>query len=244
MHAKIRATHKLSDKLVELYMRILKTNITQQVFEYLKENIEHENWPIGSKIPSENELTKLLSVSRSSVRMAIQQCITLGILESQHGRGTFVKHNNISSVMGRVNAINEVDYDDIYAVLQFRKIIEQESAYMAATRMTEKDISLLEEYFCKMKDAIGHPDEFVDYDMMFHQTVANACGNAILASVLADVISKTEKNLRQINDLFGYKDGIYYHTLLLKAFKARDAKKAKYLMGRHLKSAMDRMKTD
>ena len=225
-------------------MHILKTNITQQVFEYLKENIEKGIWPIGSKIPSENELTRILSVSRSSIRMAIQQCITLGILESQHGRGTFVKHNDVSRVMGRVNTINEMDYHDIYAVLQFRKIIEQESAYMATSRITDKDLLILENCLQRMKGSIGCPEEFVNQDILFHKTIAKASGNSILSSVLVDVFNKTDKSLRQLNDLFGYKDGIYYHTLLLKAFRLKDAKKAKYIMGRHLQSAMDRMKTD
>ena len=225
-------------------MRILKTNITQQVFEYLKENIENGIWPIGSKIPSENELTKILSVSRASIRMAIQQCIALDILESHHGKGTFVKHNDISSVMGRVNTINDADYNDIYEVLQFRQILEKECAYMATLNMTEKDLKKLETCLLKMKENVGISAEFVNQDMLFHQIISKLSGNNLLASSLCDVLNRTSRNQYQMNELFGYRDGIYYHTLLLKAFQAKDAKKAKYIMKRHLKSAMDRMRAD
>lgn len=225
-------------------MYILKKNVTQQVFEYLKENIEKGIWPVGSKIPSENELTKILSVSRASVRMAIQQCIALDILESQHGRGTFVRHSDVSSVMGRITTINDKDYNDIYQVLQFRQIIEKESAYMATLTMTENDLLSLNENLLKMKTNVGNPIEFVRQDMIFHKKISQIAGNKILEFVLSDVLNKTKKNQQQINSLFGYKDGLYYHTLLLKAFKEKDAKKAKHIMQQHMQNAIDRLKAD
>lgn len=225
-------------------MYILKKNVTQQVFEYLKENIEKGIWPVGSKIPSENELTKILSVSRASVRMAIQQCIALDILESQHGRGTFVRHSDVSSVMGRITTINDKDYNDIYQVLQFRQIIEKESSYMATLNMTENDLLSLNENLLKMKTNVGNPIEFVRQDMIFHKKISQIAGNKILEFVLSDVLNKTKKNQQQINSLFGYKDGLYYHTLLLKAFKEKDAKKAKHIMQQHMQNAIDRLKAD
>ena len=36
-------------------MKIKTVNITDQVVEYLKENIESGKWNIGEKIPSENQ---------------------------------------------------------------------------------------------------------------------------------------------------------------------------------------------
>lgn len=58
--------------------------------QYLKENIEAENWKVGEKIPSENQLTSTLGVSRSSVRNALRYMIGIGVLESIHGKGTYL----------------------------------------------------------------------------------------------------------------------------------------------------------
>ena len=46
-------------------MRIEKRNITQQVIEYLKTNIENENWKLGEQIPSENMLAEQLGCQQS-----------------------------------------------------------------------------------------------------------------------------------------------------------------------------------
>ena len=58
----------LTSKEVRDLKKIIHQNITQQVIEYIKDNIESGNWKVGEKIPSENELTAFLGVSRSSVR--------------------------------------------------------------------------------------------------------------------------------------------------------------------------------
>ncbi|MFA6851488.1 MAG: FadR/GntR family transcriptional regulator [Selenomonadaceae bacterium] len=222
-------------------MHILKTNITQQVIEYLKENIENGTWPVGEKIPSENNLTEILGVSRSSIRVAIQQFIALEVLESIHGKGTFVKTNHIMGVGKNLSAIEEADYDNISQVLQFRRIIETESAYIAAKQVKSKTINKLKCYLKNMKNNIGNPEEFVKQDMLFHEEICHATNNHLLENCLKEVFQKTEKNHKQMNDLFGYNDGIYFHTLLLKAIEAKDAKKARNLMKDHMQQAIDRL---
>ena len=67
-------------------MKIKTVNITDQVVEYLKENIESGKWNIGEKIPSENQMVMELGVSRSSIRSALQYLIGIGVLKSYLGQ--------------------------------------------------------------------------------------------------------------------------------------------------------------
>lgn len=225
-------------------MQILKANITQQVIEYLKKNIENGTWPVGEKIPSENNLTEILGVSRASVRVAIQQFIALDALQSIQGKGTFVKTNNITGVNSNLNAIDEANYDDIIQVLEFRRIIETECAYIAAQQATDETINNLNRYLGNMKNSIDQSEEFVKQDMLFHEEICHATGNRLLENCLKEVFQQTAKNHKQMNEAFGYNDGIYYHTLLLKAIKNKDARKAKNLMKEHLQQAIERLKQE
>ena len=225
-------------------MQILKVNITQQVIEYLKKNIENGTWAVGEKIPSENDLKDILGVSRASIRMAIQQFIALDVLQSIHGKGTFIKTNKIASVGSNVNSINESDYEDIIQVLQFRKIVEPECAYIAAQEATGKIINNLKTYLSNMKNNIGQSEEFVRQDMLFHEEICHATGNRLLERSLTEVFYHRAKNHKQMNEAFGYNDGIYYHTLLLKAIEDKDSRKAKSLMKVHLQQAIDRLKLE
>lgn len=137
--------------LGDCYAYYKKNNISQQVFAFLQKNIENGTWPVGSKIPSENELTKMMDVSRSSVRTAIQQCIALNILESQHGRGTFVKNSDVRGVVNTIHTLTQSDYKDILKVLEFRKIIESGSAALAAERMNNTHLDKLQAILDTMK---------------------------------------------------------------------------------------------
>lgn len=227
-----------------LLLQILKASITQQIIEYLKVNIENGTWAVGEKIPSENKLSETLGVSRASVRVAIQQFIALDVLQSIQGKGTFVKTRHIAGVSSNLNAINESNYDDIIQVLEFRRIIESECAYIAAQKASSATINNLKIYLKNMKNSIGQSEEFVKQDMLFHEEICHATGNCLLENCLKEVFQQKTKNHEQMNEAFGYNDGIYYHTLLLDAIETKNFKKARKLMQEHLQQAIDRLKTE
>jgi len=221
-------------------MVIIKTNITNQVVQYLKTNIENATWKAGDKIPSENQLTQILGVSRASVRVAIQQFIGVGVLESVHGKGTFVVTNNLH-VLGGGNNITKEDYRDVGKVLEFRRILETESCYLAAQSTTPELIANLKGYLQQMSKNIGNSEEFVKADMLFHEEISKASRNPLIEKTLHDVFQQTAHNHKQINAIFGYKDGIYYHTIIIKALEEGKAGSARKLMREHLQQAIDRL---
>lgn len=63
-----------------------------QMYSILKGRIERREWPIGSQIPTEDELCKSYDVSKATVRMAITELVRNGYLKKQQGKGTFVLH--------------------------------------------------------------------------------------------------------------------------------------------------------
>lgn len=225
-------------------MLIVKSNITQQVIEYLKKNIENGNWVVGEKIPSESKLTEILGVSRASVRMAIQQFIALGALESIHGKGTFVKANNLVAFANKMNVITSEDCSDMSRVLEFRRILETESCFLAAQRATKANVEKLKLHLENMKNSVGQSEEFVKQDMLFHQEICHATGNNLLEKCLREVFEQTARNHKQMNELFGYRDGIHYHSLLVKAIEEKNAKVAKKLMREHLQQALERLESE
>ncbi|QWT17446.1 GntR family transcriptional regulator [Collinsella sp. zg1085] len=60
-----------------------------QLVDILTEKIDHEFRP-GDLMPSERELSERYGLSRTTVRLALQELERLGMVVRQHGRGTFV----------------------------------------------------------------------------------------------------------------------------------------------------------
>lgn len=112
--------------------------------------IDSGAWPVGRKIPSENSLCKTLSVSRFSVRSALQQYIALGILKSYHGKGTYVLKDDLS-----IFGLGKTSQDSIYdmeQVLEFRSMIEPEIAANAAKNATPEIVQHIPFIACSLKN--------------------------------------------------------------------------------------------
>jgi len=61
-----------------------------QVQNWIKAKIATGDWKAKEKLPSEADLAVALEVSRGTIKQAIKQLMTEGILMQIHGKGTFV----------------------------------------------------------------------------------------------------------------------------------------------------------
>lgn len=79
------------------------------IYVQLKKELEKKilNGFYTDKLPSEHQLMEQYSVSRSTVREAINQLVLEGILEKKHGKGTFVKIKPIQHWLGNITGTTE-----------------------------------------------------------------------------------------------------------------------------------------
>ena len=223
-------------------MRIKTVNITDQVVEYLKENIEAGKWKVGEKIPSENQMVGELGVSRSSIRSALQYLIGIGVLKSYQGKGTFLINSQVENWDEAEYKITSEDCMDIYKVLEFRRILEPGACVLAMENCDEKTIAALETYLEQMKEFKGDRAKFVRADLKFHEVISRTSGNPLLEKSLHKVFLESRKNHEQMNELFGYETGLHFHTEILEAFRERDAKRAHDIMEQHLGGSLETLR--
>lgn len=63
----------------------------QRIREALKQQIQRGEFPQGSQLPSENDLSARFGTTRMTVRQALGDLVREGFIERQHGKGSFVK---------------------------------------------------------------------------------------------------------------------------------------------------------
>ena len=73
------------------------TPLYQRIYDDLKAAIKSGSYQQGDRIPSEAELSQKYSVSRITVRRAIEDLCSDGYLMKMQGRGTFVGTRHLSS---------------------------------------------------------------------------------------------------------------------------------------------------
>ena len=82
-----------------------------QLYEILKKKIESSEWPVGSQIPTEEDLCKIFNVSRATVRNAVMELVRQGYLKRQQGKGTFVQRNIVSEGLSMITSFREILFE-------------------------------------------------------------------------------------------------------------------------------------
>lgn len=220
---------------------IIHQNVTEQVAAYMRQNIESGNWKVGEKIPSENMLTKELGVSRATIRQAVSQMAGIGVMESIHGKGTFLIDDQIDESRINENKITAEDCRDVEKVLEFRRILESEACYLAAGYANEELIKILKQYLQIMTESKEDIEQFVNADIGFHQEICKASQNHLLEKSMNKILEENRKSQKLTRKTFGYSDGIHYHELIIQAIEVGDAKKARKYMFEHLQNGINRL---
>jgi len=78
-----------------------------QLANILRELITDGNYEAHQPIPSERQLEEIYSVSRTTIRQAIELLIRQGFLYREHGRGTFVSPQKLQKGISELTSFSE-----------------------------------------------------------------------------------------------------------------------------------------
>ncbi len=114
-----------------------------QLVDILTDKIEHEYRP-GDLLPSERELSDRYGLSRTTVRLALQELERLGLVIRQHGRGTFVadrsaQTTNLSQAYSFSEQMRSMGREPSTTILEFSVIeADKNLAEHMGTRIGER----------------------------------------------------------------------------------------------------------
>ncbi|OON96515.1 MAG: GntR family transcriptional regulator [Candidatus Epulonipiscioides saccharophilum] len=96
-----------------------------QLKQILLHDIESNFYPVGTMIPTELELSKMYSISRTTVRQAVLDLVREGYLTRQKGKGTLVAKQKLSNSFVQQTENFQLGLDHINAqiyLLGFKRI--------------------------------------------------------------------------------------------------------------------------
>lgn len=214
--------------------KINKQLIQEEVFEQLKANIISGDWGPETRLPSEEQLAKRLSVSRITIRSALHRLSALGLVESRHGEGTFVKKYSTDSYLDSLINLIVLDKKDINELLEMRRVLEVGIVGIAAARISESDLEALEKIYENMKRNKDDVEACANYDAEFHLFLADITKNSIIRKVFTVISEIYETAMQQIVGIMGTEEALYYHGEIIKAFKKNDVETSTRLMEEHI----------
>lgn len=92
---------------VEGIRRDIPLALYYQLKVLIKSKIESGEWEPGTKIPSEEDLARMCSVSRMTARQAVKELVQEGWLYRETGKGSFVADHRFQQRLSRLTSFTE-----------------------------------------------------------------------------------------------------------------------------------------
>jgi len=221
-----------------------RNRLLDETAERIKNYIEQHKLTPGSRLPSERDLVKHLGVGRTSIREGLRNLEMNGLIEIKAGKGIFLRDNQGSAINQTIQSWLFTHKGTIRELVELREALETHSAFLAAMRATAHDILDMERAVATMRIAAqgNDPEQFVEADTRFHNTIARASGNVLLGKVL-ESLAKEIISYRRAAAYLGPEmlhRSLSDHTFILKAIIAREPSTALQAMREHIvKTPMD-----
>jgi len=200
-----------------------RRQVVDDVIAQLEERIADGTFPVGGRLPTEPELMTLCGVGRSTVREAVRALAHTGVLEVRQGCGTFVRASQPAA--GALEA--QLRRATIREVYEVRRLLELETARLAAARRAPDDLAALRAHLDARDAARAAGDDaaFVAADVGFHEAVARAAHSALLLELYRTFARTLRETLVvQVRDAtLAVGDVAPLHEALLDAIARRDA---------------------
>ena len=222
-------------------MKPLKTvRLSDQVIEALKEVIDRDGFAPGDKFYSENELTKKLEVSRSSIREAVRILEVTGVVTVKHGKGIFIA----DPMKQELEAFKEwlkTNETSIFEHFEVRLIIDPKAAGVAAAKADDEDLLHMEKACRDFEELFneGNTPALIKCDEEFHLAMAKSTKNRTLYYLMKTMTSSLSEGWVTSLHIPGRSEKtIKEHKAIMQAIKNRDSEAAEAAMKNHLDNAL------
>jgi DNA-binding FadR family transcriptional regulator len=243
---------------------IQNRRLYQQIADQLRGMINRGEYPPGSYLPPERELSQQFGVSRTSLREALIALEVLGMVRVRVGDGVSVvgpeQAANDAAIPGRVLDLARhrnpwvmdpelgmiADFDaeiPPFSLLRARRLVEPETAALAAENATESEIAGIEEALQRNVADNRNGSKTHPGDRLLHIRIADASGNPAYALLIRHLLGHQYGAMFQrVQELYTSEDMPHRseqeHADIVAAIRARDGDAARTAMARHLDSVI------
>lgn len=217
-----------------------KQRVAEEIAEQLRGLILNGQYPPGSKLPPERELSKRLRVNRASLREALKKLEHLGLVRIRQGDGTrvqnFMETGGIELVQhllplagGKPELIRDL--------LEFRRIFGRELARLAAARAgQDRDGVAKLRALADKADQATAAEGLFDLDFDFYVALAQMCGNQVMLLLINTVRDSVRNFLPLLANLAAPGDTVRaHHRQLIAALEKGDVSSAGHIADDYLR---------
>jgi GntR family transcriptional regulator, hexuronate regulon transcriptional repressor len=228
---------KMAKVITGLKRSRANVGLYETIMGELMRQISAGDHPVGTRLPAERQLAKSHNVSRGTVKKAITALEVRGLVEVRLGSGAYVL---------RLPGLRDSGGFDLTALelCEARLLFEGEAAALAASQITDEDMSAIDAMARELERQSQAPEEAKYADRAFHIAIARATHNQAVLDAIehlwnlwaaspAAAMLRTEARTDRVQPT------VAEHTAVLKALRTRDPVAARMAMRAHIGAALE-----
>jgi GntR family transcriptional regulator, transcriptional repressor for pyruvate dehydrogenase complex len=199
----------------------------------------------GQKLPPERQLARDLKASRVAVREALRTLELRGLVEVRQGStgGYFVREADDRPLVRDLSTLFRLGRVSLMQLIEARRLIEPEVAFLAAQRAAESEIKTLLSALEQRSERNAAGADSQRLDLEFHRLVADAAHNPVHA-VVTHALMALEAEVVVQRGQFSEADNAEIeaaHRRIFEAIAARKASEARAIMATHIEDVQVRL---
>ncbi|RIQ18997.1 FadR/GntR family transcriptional regulator [Jiangella rhizosphaerae] len=213
--------------------------LSKSVADDLLARIARAEYGPGDTLPSEQQLGAMYGVGRNTVREAMQTLRVLGLVEVRPRLGARIVDSGARSALATAAISHLLRGETIDHLYDVRLILEPAAAERAAGHRTDEDLLAIKRALAHFRAAFELGVNVWEADIEFHQAVAEASGNPVLARLLApmsDLLGKAREATGAIPE--AVERALGEHEEIAAAIEDRSPRRARDAMEGHIRSAV------
>ncbi|HYQ60443.1 MAG TPA: FCD domain-containing protein [Desulfatiglandales bacterium] len=179
---------------------IPRQRLSDQIRDELKRMILRGDLKRGVKLPTEEQLAAQLKVSKVSVREALRNLETEGLIEKRRGiyGGSFVAHPGSEKMGEWVVNYFRVGMITPEELVDFRKTLEPALVALAVDRRTDKDLKAIQTLIDQIDQGVRRGKLNTHKAVEFHRLIGEACHNRLISMVMEALVKVFEEILAKV----------------------------------------------
>ena len=216
------------------------------VVERIARVIKEQNLSAGQRLPGEHELVEQLKVSRPVLREALARLQSMGLVDIQRGRGTFVgNRTSLANCVRLLRSAVTISPQELRSYAELRTAIEVQAARQAAELATEDDLAELAAILKQLDDQNLSYAEALELDFRFHRKLIDIAGNPLMQNMIEVIYEFVlTQMVRTTPSPRENKLGRRLHREIVAAIAEHDADSAERAMREHMEVVLSRLKKE
>lgn len=214
---------------------VVRQSLSDRLARRIRALIQGGEYKEGDRLPPIMEMARRFGVGHPTVREALKKLEAMGVIEIRHGSGVYITRDRDVLVLASPDYSGTLTKKLLLDLIEARTPIELQTTALAARNLTDEHCQEMRRLLTTAEENLANDEVLTSANMAFHQQIALASGNTVLAQLLDVLQELFVGEQRLILGIFGSRQRDHAeHLGILEALEQRKESLAVERMKLHL----------